>query len=129
MVKRFFKRLLGLVIGLLLLVGLWLVGGVWWPLAVPQPNAQLAQLLLEDVELIDVESGLLWSGQDILIEAGHIVAVGPDLQAPGAKRIAGDGLFAIPGPLPIPQGDLELDSGGITEKPCRIFSLNSGPLI
>jgi len=96
-VKRFFKRLLGLVIGLLLLVGLWLVVGVWWPLTAPQANQQLAQLLLADVELIDVESGLLRSRQDILIEAGQIVAVGPDLQAPGAVRIAGEGLFAIPG--------------------------------
>jgi hypothetical protein len=62
--KRFFKRLLGLVIGLLLLIGLWLMVGVWWPLTVPQPNPQPAQLLLIDVE-----------------------------------RIAGEGLFAIPGPL------------------------------
>ena len=91
MVKRFFKRLLGLVIGLLLLVCLWLVVGVWWPLTVPQPNQQLAQLLLKDVELIDVESGLLRSGQDILIEAGQIVAVARICkhQAPSASPATG----------------------------------------
>lgn len=95
--KKFFTRLLRLVIGLLLLLGLWLVVGVWWPLKAPQPNEQLARVMLEDVAVVDVDSGVIRAGQDILIEASQIVAVGPGLQAPDARHIAGDGLFAMPG--------------------------------
>jgi len=94
---RFAKSMLAAIVGLVLLFGLWMVVGVWWPLPVPQPNVQHARLLVVDVSIVDVDSGRILQHHDILVESGQITAVAPSLGAYGAFRVDGRGLFAIPG--------------------------------
>lgn len=95
------KRLLKLLAVVLAVVFaapvLWLAIGLWWPLPMPQANERPAVLLIADVAVVDVETGAIRRGQDVRIEAGRIVAIGPDLSAGGAVRVAADGLYAIPG--------------------------------
>ena len=94
---RFMKRLGGLLAVLLLIASLWLVLGAWWPLSLPQPIQQPERLLIAGAAIVDVVDGGLRNGQDILIESGQIVNVGPELVADGALRIEAGGLYVIPG--------------------------------
>jgi imidazolonepropionase-like amidohydrolase len=91
------KYLVRLIAGISILLALLLAIGVWWPLAVPQAHEQIPKLLIRNISVVDVETGRLMRNQDILIESGEILAMGPDLSSPGAEIVAGDGLYAIPG--------------------------------
>lgn len=95
--KRLLKILGAIAAVLLALPVLWFAIGLWWPLPVSEPNQRPAVLLIADLAVVDVESGEIRRGQDILIKGGRIVAMGPDLDANGAVRIAADGRYAIPG--------------------------------
>lgn len=95
--KRLLK-ILGATAAVLFVLPLaWLTIGLLWPLPMPEPNQRPVALLITDVAVVDVETGQIRRGQDILIEAGRIAAIGPDLTAGGAVRVAADGFYAIPG--------------------------------
>ncbi len=86
--------------GLAVLLGIAAVGfavGVVWPLPLPQPGEKFSRLLIRDVGIVDVIGGALRPEQDILIEDGVIVAIGPGLAADGARMVDAGGRFAIPG--------------------------------
>ena len=57
-------------------------------------------LVIENVSIVDMGSGLVPDGQTIVITDRRIVYAGPALNAPvtpGARRVSGLGKFAIPG--------------------------------
>jgi hypothetical protein len=83
---RFVKNMLAAIAGLILLLGLWLIAGVWWPLPLAQPNEQVPSLLLTDVSIVNVESGRVLQHQDILVESGQITTVGTALDVPEAGQ-------------------------------------------
>ncbi|MFC6689198.1 amidohydrolase family protein [Jhaorihella thermophila] len=61
-------------------------------------SAAQADTLLNDVTIVDIESGALAPGQSVLIEGTEIAAVGPDLTAgDDVRHIDGEGGFLIPG--------------------------------
>lgn len=82
---------------LVILVTLWFFGGVLWPLDIPQASARPDRLLLTNVQIVDVEFGLLRSDHSILVEGGEIVAVGRGLAADDARVLDAGGRYAIPG--------------------------------
>jgi imidazolonepropionase-like amidohydrolase len=71
--------------------------GVLWPLEAPTPPKREGKLLVAGAAYVDVRSGELVRGQDILIVEGQIVQIGPDLPRGGAKVIDATGRFVIPG--------------------------------
>jgi hypothetical protein len=87
-------KVLGGLLGLVLLV---FFAGVLWPLATPAPGPQPERLLVTDVTIVDVETGGLQRGQEILIERGVITAIGPALATTGATVLDGGGRYVIPG--------------------------------
>jgi imidazolonepropionase-like amidohydrolase len=94
---RFLKVTLTVLCALVLIVSLWFVAGVLWSLPLVKPNDKPVQLLIANVSVVDVESGQVLREHDILVESGLIGAVGPNLSAPGAQRVEGRDLYAIPG--------------------------------
>lgn len=57
-------------------------------------------IVIDDVSIVDLETGAVPSSQSILIMDGRIVYAGPAASAPvppSARRISGAGKFAIPG--------------------------------
>ena len=95
--KRFFWITLKIIGGLLGLAVLVFFAGVFWPLSIPSPGPQPERLLVTDVTVVDVETGGLQPGQEILIERGVITAIGPALATSGATVLDGGGRYAIPG--------------------------------
>jgi hypothetical protein len=66
--------------------------------ALAAPCQTLADVLITDVTLVDIETGALSEGQSMLIEGTSIAAIGPDLAAPeGTPRHDGNGGYLIPG--------------------------------
>ena len=84
-------------LALFLATAVFLFIGILWPLAVAQPNIQKGQLLITGATIIDVESGELKVGHNILIEKGEITASGPDVSSLSATIVDGSGRFVIPG--------------------------------
>jgi hypothetical protein len=95
--KRLARIVLKVVGGLLALALLVFFAGVLWPLSAPAPGQRPERLLVTDVTIVDVATGQLRPGQEILIERGVITAVGPALAPAGAAVLAGGGRYAIPG--------------------------------
>jgi len=100
-VKKTFKFIGKVLFALLFAAATYLLVGVLWPLDVAQPNPQAQRLLITNVTIIDVETGKLNVGHNILIENGVIAATGPDVgldaSAGGAQVIDGAGRYVIPG--------------------------------
>ncbi len=75
----------------------------WFSLAINTtlqlPNAaeRAGPLLLQNGNLIDLASGEIHSGTDILIEGDRISAIGPQLLVPGAKVVDASGQYVLPG--------------------------------
>ncbi len=66
----------------------------------PVPAADARALVIEDVGIIDLQSGVVRTGQTIVVLGNNIVHAGAPAEAPspaGARRISGTGKFAIPG--------------------------------
>lgn len=95
--KKFALISLGLLGALIGLAVVALIGGVLWPLEIPEPNRRPDPLLLVNTSVVDVEAGLVRYGQDILIENGLISAVKAGLDAEGAQVLDAGGRYAIPG--------------------------------
>jgi len=96
-VKRLFLatlKILGTLIGL---AALGFFGGVFWPLDIPESNKRPPRLLLTNLSVVDVESGLVKKRHSILVEGGEIIAVGSGLSAEGAQVLDTGGSYAIPG--------------------------------
>lgn len=70
---------------------------VLWPLAEPAPNNIEPRLLIDNVSIVDVETGEVLAGHQILIEDGIISATGEDLSREDIKVFDAQGQFAIPG--------------------------------
>ncbi|MBJ3762537.1 amidohydrolase family protein [Maribius pontilimi] len=65
---------------------------------ISSPVPATADALLTDVTLVDVATGTLTEGQDVLIEGATIAAIGPDVTAPDSvPRLDGGGRYLIPG--------------------------------
>ena len=95
--KRFLKSI-AVICGLILsLLVVWVAVGVMWPLDAPSTNPRADRLLIHDVAVVDVRTGRVSDGQNVLVDNGLIAAVGPDVSVPDASRIDGNGLFVIPG--------------------------------
>jgi imidazolonepropionase-like amidohydrolase len=63
-------------------------------------HAQAGVVAIRDVTVVDVTDGSLRTGQTVLVEAKHIVAVGPraEIEIPGrAEVVEGAGKYLIPG--------------------------------
>lgn len=71
--------------------------GVLWPLDLPKPTDAPDHLLIENVQIVDVERGVLQPGMDVLIEHGRITAIGPNIDAQEPTVIPGRGQYLIPG--------------------------------
>ena len=84
-------------LALLIVAAAYLLMGVLWPLTTANPNVQAGQLLVTGAVIVDVETGELKTGHNILIENGVITATGPDVAADGATIVDGSGRYAIPG--------------------------------
>ncbi len=99
--KKFFKTTGRTLLALLFAAAAYLVVGILWPLTLAQPNVQAQQLLITGAMIVDVETGELKVGHNILIEKGVITATGPDVSANaaalGATIIDGTGRYVIPG--------------------------------
>ena len=95
--KRFFLTALKFLAFVILGVSLVFFTGVLWPLHVPKPNERPDRLLINDVTLVDLESGQIKQKQDILIERGEIISVAANLDTDGAQVLEASGRFAIPG--------------------------------
>jgi len=95
---KLLKFSLKLLLGLFVAAACWLLAGAWWPLAVPEANKAPDQLLITNVSVVDVRNGEIEAGQNILIQNGVIVEVGPSLQPAGPIQILdARNKFAIPG--------------------------------
>ena len=86
------KRLLWGLLALIVPVTGVFFTGVALPLSAPKAQPVEARLLVRNVRLVDVETGVIRNGTDLLIEHGRIVAVGTDLQAGDARQLDGGGL-------------------------------------
>lgn len=96
MAKFVFSLLKGL--GLLLtLVTLLMVAGVIWPLSKPEPKVRPHSLIIENVSVVDTETGELVPNQMIRVEGDNITAVAAQLQRDAEVVIDGSGKYAIPG--------------------------------
>lgn len=95
--KRFFLTAFKLLAFVIFGVSLVFFTGVLWPLHVPKPNERPDRLLINDVTLVDLESGQIKQKQDILIERGEIISVAANLDTDGAQVLEASGRFAIPG--------------------------------
>ena len=71
--------------------------GVLWPLEAPEPGLKNQKLLFVNVSVVDVATGEVKPDQNILVERGTIVAVGPGVSADDAYVINGEGRYAVPG--------------------------------
>ena len=80
----------------LLAMGLF-AAGVWWPLDRPAAARDVHRLLINNVAIVDVESGRVRANQHILIKAGEIVSTGQALTIPDVETVDARGLYAIPG--------------------------------
>lgn len=95
--KPFLKIFLKVFGALFATLALWFFAGVWWSLEEATPQQRPASTLIKDVQIVDVETGLLRPGQDILVRDGHIVKTGQNLINAGATAIDGNGAYVIPG--------------------------------
>lgn len=95
--RKYFLGMLKFLGMFLCLFLLWFVAGVLWPLDVPASVKPSARLLITNANVIDVETGQVNAGNDILIADGTIVAVGSGLTADGAEVLNADGAYAMPG--------------------------------
>ena len=96
MKKRMKKLALWLAAGLLVVSAVF-SAGVLWPLNTPAPGLNNPKSLITNVSVVDVVTGQLRPNQNILVENGIIVGVGPDVLAEDAHVINGAGRFAVPG--------------------------------
>lgn len=69
------------------------------PATAPAGSASLADLAVRNVSVLDVEAKALRTGQEIVVQAGRIVAVQPqpDPPTPARRWIDGGNLLALPG--------------------------------
>jgi imidazolonepropionase-like amidohydrolase len=96
---KYVKRSAGAVGVLVLALLVAFTLGVLWPLATVQP-ARSAALAIVNVSVVDVEAGTLVPAQTVLIENGHIVALGParEIAVPQASTVIdGRDRFLMPG--------------------------------
>ena len=77
--------------------GIILLGQGRVPTASAEGKAPPALILVRAGRLVDTLTGTVKTGQDILVEGDRIKAVGPDLQAPGARIIDLPGKTVLPG--------------------------------
>ena len=96
MKKRMKKLALWLAAVLLVLLAIF-SAGVLWPLNIPAPGLNNQKTIIKNVSVVDVVTGQVNENQNILVENGAIVAVGPDVSATGAYVINGPGRYAVPG--------------------------------
>jgi len=96
MMKKMKKLAIWLTAGLLTVLAVF-SAGVFWPLEAPAPGLNNQKSLFINVSVVDVVTGEVKPGQNILVEHGAIVAVGPNLSASDAHVIDGAGRFAVPG--------------------------------
>jgi imidazolonepropionase-like amidohydrolase len=73
----------------------------WWSswIALLLVQSADASVLIRDVRVIDLASGQVRAGQEVLVRDEHIAAIGARgaLQNPEARIVDGDGRFLIPG--------------------------------
>ncbi len=94
--KKILSLLARAVLGLGLLFGLYLAAGIIYPLSAPEAIAP-RDLLLRDVRLIDLDTGAIRDGTDILVRDGRIAEVGRELPAADAEVLDANGRYALPG--------------------------------
>ena len=83
----------------MLFIGISLVfmAGVLWPLqSMPVPETP-NRILIKNTTVIDVETGTLLPGHDILISGRKIAHIGPNLKGIDTAEIDGSGTYATPG--------------------------------
>ncbi len=95
--KRFLKRLAGVLVGLFILAGVVFTIGVLYPLVPPAPPGHTDELLIRNVHWLDLNSGVAVPDTDILVRNGDIIAVGPNLQSRASRIMDARGQYAIPG--------------------------------
>lgn len=95
--RKFFIATLKLLAAFLLLFVIVFTAGVLWPLSSPTPPARPDAVLIKNSTLVDIETGQLKPGIDILLMGDRIVKVGASLTQEGAKQIDAAGKFVIPG--------------------------------
>ena len=81
-------------------------------LLAPLPGAATSgdgAILLRGVTLVDAAGAAPRPGQSVLVEAGRIAAIGPELAAPVGAHIVDEGGFLIPGLFDM---HVHLDAGG-----------------
>ena len=95
--KQWIKKLAVWLGAALLIVLAVFSAGVFWPFESPAPGLNSQKSLITNVSLVEVDTGQVKPGQDILVENGVIVAVGANLSAVDAALIDGTDRFAVPG--------------------------------
>lgn len=95
--KKLFKIIGKTFIALLLAAASYLFVGILWPLSSPTLGIPSDKTLITGASVVDVESGEIKTGLNILIQDGQVVAVGSSLDSNGAQVINAEGKFAIPG--------------------------------
>lgn len=95
--RSLIKACLQFLVALVTLAAAVFFAGAYWPLATPEVVSRPGRLLLTNVAVVDVESGIVHIGQSVLIENGHIATIGSNIPANDAQMVDGRGRFVIPG--------------------------------
>ena len=96
MVKR--RLLAGVAVAVVLV--LLIATALAWPLPEMPRNGREGNFLIRNVAVIDVETGTVWQGRDVVVREGRIASVGPAEPVPpnGAwSTIDGAGKYLMPG--------------------------------
>ena len=90
--------------GRLLLSAVWLACAVGFGCSEPEPGPVVrrpaevpASVLIRNAALLDVESGEVTSGRDVLLEGGVIAAIEPHGTLSAERVVEGDGATLVPG--------------------------------
>lgn len=93
MLRSIGKALAGIIAAVVLLAAL----AILWPSSTaPLPDLR-RDYLIENVRIVDVETGRAEAPADVLVRNGRIAAIGSALPATGLVRVDGRGGFLVPG--------------------------------
>lgn len=97
--KKWLKRIVLAIALLIALLAAMFAIGVLWPEPVAVPVTTITPVVIRNVNVVDVERGMLIPSQSVVIERGRISSVGGEVTVPipqGAREIDGRGRYLMP---------------------------------